>query len=196
MSARSSPDVQGVVFAEASLGYRGVDKHDVYVSPLTQLAIKTIRKSVNKLGIVSSQPYSLLQKILQAYKIRVEWFDGVVAYEDCQAQGEDPQRYQQITEALQLGDDPSRVVVFEAMLDGIVAAQKAGCYVVGLTFFHSHKELFDAGANTSVPSYFQAIPLLEKMKSKPGAKVIMADRNISPLGLHAESSAADNVKEY
>jgi HAD superfamily hydrolase (TIGR01509 family) len=53
----------------------------------------------------------------------------------------DPEIY--LKSAAALGFEPSRCVVFEDSLSGVLAGKRAGCKVVGITTTHSREELAD-----------------------------------------------------
>ena len=140
---------------EASGGRIGVEKR---FRAIGHLAIRQIREAIDAMGLLSQVPLQGTIELLLRSEVRPEWFDALLTADQYSRSGEGPERFLMMARVLR--EEPEAMVAIAADLNNISAANNAGCYVVGLTFEHTHQELYKAGAHTSVRSYLEAANLV------------------------------------
>ncbi len=78
-------------------------------------------------------------------------FGAVVTAEDVRFGKPDPEVYERAAEWL--GIDAARCLVFEDSVVGVTAARGAGMTVIGVTTAHTDRELCEAGACRTIPTF-------------------------------------------
>ena len=134
-------------------------KHDHYVRlagqalpaiPGAPAFVGALREQGIPCAVATSASRGDAERLLRAIGLRSR-FECLVAADDVWQGKPEPEVYLRAADGL--GVDPTRCLVFEDALVGIVAARRAGMRVIGLTTAHADAELLAAGAERVIPDF-------------------------------------------
>ena len=135
-------------------------KHDVYSQLMGELQLidgakALIERLVERgvpLGLTTSATRRDQQRTFALFDLHA-FFNVVVTADDVTNPKPDPEPY--LTTARRLDIAPDSCLVIEDSTHGVLAAQRAGCTVIGLPTSFSTERLMQAGAHLAVDGYDQ-----------------------------------------
>ena len=135
----SEEEIQSHVDEKESL-YR--ELYQPHIAPLDGLMpfLADLRKSGYLLGVATSAPRENLNFSLHELGL-IDTFDSLMCLDDIENEKPDPEIY--LSSMNLLGVEPSRTVVFEDSMAGILAGVAAGAHIVGLTTSLSASDMGD-----------------------------------------------------
>ena len=133
-------------------------KHDVYSDLMGELQLidgarplieRLVERGIS-LGLTTSATRRDQQRTFALFDL-APYFNVVVTAEDVTNPKPDPEPY--LTTARRLAVAPASCLVIEDSTHGVMAAQQAGCTVIGLSTSFSAERLLQAGARLAVDGY-------------------------------------------
>ncbi len=138
-SKLSKETIQGIVEEVHALEEKSLNEFKL-IKGLKNLLLFLQQKKM-KMVITSGSKEGFIETILKAHHIN-DFFDFIISGEMFHASKPDPECYQVTLNQLKLA--PEECLVIEDSIAGITAAKKLKIPVIGLSTYHTKKELHDA----------------------------------------------------
>lgn len=135
-------------------------KTDARAIPGALNGVRFARSLFKKVGLTTSNNRPTFELICKSLGFE-GWFDVIVTGEDVRVHKPDPEPY--LVTANRLGIAPESMCVVEDSLNGIMAAQAAGCCVIGLATTFPADSLTASGVHATAADFDEVIKLLHSL---------------------------------
>lgn len=144
----------GRLSAEKTEAYLGLVRKGLKLIPGFLRFLKIARKIYPIVGLATSSKKIIQEYVFQRFDL-AGYFDIIITAEDIKKGKPDPEVFRKAVKKAKC--KPAECLVVEDAGNGIIAAKKAGCTVLGITTSESRAKLVKAGADMVISKYDEFI---------------------------------------